>query len=64
MLRLMLGLLHPQEGERILIGETDGEKIAVDPSARRLFFLCAAGEYHVFGNNRGKYEKCKTGSLG
>ena len=37
MLRLMLGLLHPQEGERTLIGETDGEKIAVDPSARRLF---------------------------
>ena len=30
MLRLMLGLLHPQEGERTLIGETDGEKIAVD----------------------------------
>ena len=29
-----------------------------------LLFLCAAGEYHVFGNNRGKYEKCKTGSLG
>lgn len=43
MLRLMLGLLHPQEGERILIGETDGEKIAVDPSARRLFSYVPQG---------------------
>ena len=43
MLRLMLGLLHPQEGERTLIGETDGEKIAVDPSARRLFSYVPQG---------------------
>lgn len=43
MLRLILGLLHPQEGERILIGETDGEKIAVDPSARRLFSYVPQG---------------------
>ena len=43
MLRLMLGLLHPQEGERTLIGETDGEKIAVDPSARRLFYYVPQG---------------------
>ena len=43
MLHLMLGLLHPQEGERILIGETDGEKIAVDPSARRLFSYVPQG---------------------
>lgn len=43
MLRLMLGLLHPQEGERMLIGETDGEKIAVDPSARRLFSYVPQG---------------------
>ena len=42
-LRLMLGLLHPQEGERTLIGETDGEKIAVDPSARRLFSYVPQG---------------------
>lgn len=43
MLRLMLGLLHPQEGEQTLIGETDGEKIAVDPSARRLFSYVPQG---------------------
>lgn len=43
MLRLMLGLLHPQEGERTLIGETDGEKIAVGPSARRLFSYVPQG---------------------
>ena len=43
MLRLMLGLLHPQEGERTLIGETDGEKIAVDLSARRLFSYVPQG---------------------
>ena len=43
MLRLMLGLLHPPEGERTLIGETDGEKIAVDPSARRLFSYVPQG---------------------
>lgn len=43
MLRLMLGLLHPQEGGRTLIGETDGEKIAVDPSARRLFSYVPQG---------------------
>lgn len=43
MLRLMLGLLHPQEGERTLMGETDGEKIAVDPSARRLFSYVPQG---------------------
>ena len=43
MLRLMLGLLHPLEGERTLIGETDGEKIAVDPSARRLFSYVPQG---------------------
>jgi len=43
MLRLMLGLLHPQEGVRTLIGETDGEKIAVDPSARRLFSYVPQG---------------------
>lgn len=43
MLRLMLGLLHPQEGERTLIGEKDGEKIAVDPSARRLFSYVPQG---------------------
>ena len=43
MLRLMLGLLHPQDGERTLIGETDGEKIAVDPSARRLFSYVPQG---------------------
>lgn len=43
MLRLMLGLLHPQEGKRTLIGETDGEKIAVDPSARRLFSYVPQG---------------------
>lgn len=43
MLRLMLGLLHPQEGERTLIGETAGEKIAVDPSARRLFSYVPQG---------------------
>lgn len=43
LLRLMLGLLHPQEGERTLIGETDGEKIAVGPSARRLFSYVPQG---------------------
>ena len=49
MLRLMLGLLHPQEGERILIGETDGEKIAVDPSARRLFSYVPQGNTMISG---------------
>lgn len=49
MLRLMLGLLHPQEGERTLIGETDGEKIAVDPSARRLFSYVPQGNIMFSG---------------
>ncbi len=64
MLRLMLGLFasaggraDPDRGD----GRGEDRRRSLCKTA---VFLCAAGEYHVFGNNRGKYEKCKTGSLG
>lgn len=43
LLRLILSLLHPQEGEAHLYGNTNKETIALTPSTRRLFSYVPQG---------------------
>lgn len=43
LLRLILSLLHPQEGEACLYGNTNQETIALTPSTRRLFSYVPQG---------------------
>lgn len=43
MLRLMLSLLHPQEGNALLRGNTDMQQLDLTPSTRRLFSYVPQG---------------------
>lgn len=61
MLRLILSLLRPQEGEAwICAGENrESGDVAVDQTP---VLLCATGQYDVLWYDRGESAECKTGS--